>query len=241
MTRHLPSLRRPVSALILALAFAAALPQGHAAANLVTNGSFESVGINSNSFQISQASPSNLPGWSNTSGYAFLVFPGQATVNLGNGIKLWSFPSTSPDGGNFVLQDGAYLDGTLSQTVSGLKIGTTYAVQFYQAAGQQYGKPGDTTEWWDVSFGSGSQETPVMSTPYQGYTGWNLVTLLFQATATSEVLGFLAQGTPGVSQPPFVGLDGVDVFAVPEPATLALAALAVLGIVAVRRKGRAPA
>ena len=76
---------------------------------------------------------------------------------MGTGIKLWTFPATSPDGGNFLLQDGAYQVGTLSQTLNGLVTGKSYQVSFYQASGQQSGFTGNTTEWWDVSLGGSSQ------------------------------------------------------------------------------------
>jgi hypothetical protein len=208
------------------------------AAQLVTNGSFENVGSATNSFQINQNTPtSNLPGWTTTSGYSFLVFPGQATVNLGNGIQLYTFPSTSPDGGNFVLQDGGYSTGTLKQTISGLTVGMAYDVNFYQASGQQNGYSGDTTEWWDVSLGGSMLQSAVMTTPSHGSVGWEAQSLSFVATATSEVLGFLAQGTP-TGVPPFVGLDGVSVVAVAEPTTITLVVVGLLGLAAVRRRGR---
>ncbi len=234
MPERKTSLRISVAIGLAAMAMAVTAGSAHAT-NLVTNGAFENVGTARSSFQVTN---SNLPGWQTTSGYSFLVFPGQATVDLGNGIQLWAFPATSPDGGNFLLQDGAYQVGTLSQTLSGLVAGKSYQVSFYQAAGQQSGFSGITTEWWSVSLGRSSQATPVMTTPSHGFIGWSQVSLNFVATATSEVLGFLAQGTPS-GEPPFVALDGISVTqAVPEPATFALLGAGVLGMLAVRGRRR---
>jgi len=42
---------------------------------------------------------------------------------------------------------------TLYQTVSGLVVGQSYAVSFYQAAAQFTDRTGKTTEQWDVSLG----------------------------------------------------------------------------------------
>jgi hypothetical protein len=51
--------------------------------------------------------------------------------------------------------------------------------------------------------------------------GWQRQSMIFTATATSEALSFLAEGTP-VGQPPFALLSGVSVQAVsvPEPFTI---------------------
>lgn len=201
------------------------------ATELVTNGNFSDVGNETTSYQVSG---SNLPGWTTTSGYSFVVFPGQATSGFG-GISLYSFPNASPDGGNFLLQDGAYQVGTLSQTLTGLTVGQAYTVSFYEASGQQSGYSGATTEQWDVSFGDQSQELTLMSTPYASSIGWLAQSMTFVADATTEVLGFLAQGTPQ-GQPPFVGLAQVSVVATPEPATITLVAVGMAGILGARRR-----
>lgn len=225
----------------LGLALAAIPASNASAAPVIVNGSFSNVGTATTSFGITA---SNLPGWTTTSTYSFLVFPGQATTGFPS-LTLYSFPATSPDGGNFVLQDGNYGAGTLSQTLTGLTVGASYAVSFYQASGQQTGFTGATTEDWLVSLtpsggGTGSsQRSTVMNTPSQSSTPWTLQTLNFVATAASEVLGFMAEGTPN-GAPPFVGLDGVSIsgttVAVSEPGTVALLGLAGLALVAVRKQ-----
>jgi hypothetical protein len=72
--------------------------------------------------------------------------------------------------------------------------------------------------------------------PSNGFTGWRYTTLIFTATSTSEVLSFLAVGTPS-GEPPFSLLDGVSMV-VPEPGslTLMLGSMIGLGVLAWRER-----
>jgi len=66
------------------------------------------------------------------------------------------FSNTVPAGTNFFQADGnPNFENTIFQTVSGLTAGVTYDLQFQQAAGQQTGFTGDTTEQWKVFLGVG--------------------------------------------------------------------------------------
>ena len=49
-------------------------------------------------------------------------------------------------------------------------------------------------------------------------TAWVTQTLYFTATATTQILSFLAVGTP-TGEPPFALLGGVSLDAVPEPSS----------------------
>jgi PEP-CTERM motif/Protein of unknown function (DUF642) len=234
------------------------------AGNLVLNNSFETINSPTplSNFIITPGNTTEVPDWLTTSGVSFLILPGQATIPTldpstpGRYLSLWPgcasgsiltncisptpFPSTSPDGGNFIAVDGAYLQGTLQQTVSVVN-GQSYSVSFWQAAGQlndPYNSccTGLTTEQWLVSLGNQSQLAPVMNNDSQSFVDWQQKTLTFTATVTgSEVLGFFAIGGP-YPVPPFVLLDGVSMTAVPEPATYALMGIGLLGILAVRRQ-----
>lgn len=62
--------------------------------------------------------------------------------------------------------------------------------------------------------------------------------MTFKATATSQVLSFLAVGTPN-GEPPISFLDGVDLEAVSEPASLTLISVGVIGTVGAIRRRRA--
>jgi PEP-CTERM motif len=190
----------------------AVLTCGMARANLVTNGGFEFYGGVAPKDFTSNCLPTD---WS-TGGYVYLDAPGTAVT--APGIQVWGpFPATSPQGGNFIESDGSSgLAFPINQTITGLTVGQNYSVSFYQAAGQQYLDSGATTEQWQVSLGSDTQFSAVMSTPSEGVFPWEPQTLSYTASSTSEVLTFLAVGSGGV--PPIVFLDGVDMETnVPEP------------------------
>ena len=124
--------------------------------------------------------------------------------------------------------------GAISQTVNGLTIGGNYALTFYWAAAQQQGFTGSTTEQWKVTLGSQEQDTAILDNVNHGFTGWKSQTFTYTATATSELLSFLAVGTPN-GVPPFALLDGVSMDPVPEPDAYALIGIGLLSIPILRR------
>lgn len=149
-----------------------------------------------------------------------------------------ALPSVSPNGGNYVGADGSSgFNGAITQTVNGLVVGAAYQLNFYWAAAQQYGYYGPTTDMWNVTFGNQVYNTAVAATTSQGFSGWRLDGVVFTATAASQTLSFLAQGTPS-GVPPFALLDGVTLVAAPEPATWALMMVGVAGICFLVRRRR---
>ena len=81
---------------------------------------------------------------SEASGGLYAVYPGTG------------FSNTVPTGTNFFQADGnPDFESTILQSISGLTPGTTYTLQFQQAAGQQQGFTQDTTEQWLVYLGVG--------------------------------------------------------------------------------------
>lgn len=182
-----------------------------------------------------------IPGWtfapappnSGNNGYNFIVPDGTAfktdIAALGNApfgsLKLYGGSNqivNSVDGsGWFIAADGAFQEGSISQQLNELTPGKSYDVNFWQAAGQQSGFEGDTTDRWRVSLDGVSQLSALIELPSKGdVTEWQPQTLTFTATRSNVLLSFLAVGTP-TGLPPFSLLSGVSVTAsVPEPLTI---------------------
>lgn len=211
--------------------------------NLVVNGGFETT--TKGTGQIDALTTAT--GWT-SKGYNF-VFAGatadkSGTTGTYGNITLWGPQNgaanglgPSPLGGNFLAADGAYDVAPITQTINGLVIGQQYNLSFYWAGAQQSGYNGAQTEQWVVSLGNQTISTAVYQNTSHGFSGWMQENFTYTATSTSEVLSFLARGTP-TGVPPFSLLDGVSLTAaVPEPSTSALF-LAGFGLLAVAARLR---
>jgi PEP-CTERM motif len=219
-------------------------------ANLLFNGSFESIGGATGSFTLNNTG--TLANWTATpTGNKIedcLVFHGLNTsvcgTVFGGTRQFWVNPGPSPDGGNYVgIDSDANFATPMTQSVSGLTIGRKYVLSFWQASAQFTNQTGATTEQWQVTFGTGAanvQKSVLMNTPSQGSVTWNFQKLFFTATGTTQTISFLALGGPS-GLPPFALIDGVDLEAVPEPAALALMAFGLASFPVIRklRKKRA--
>ncbi len=163
------------------------------------------------------------------------------------GVNPWVL---SPDGGTFV-RAGASVPGpgagtpeAIGQTITGLDIGTSYQIDFYQSNLAFYdfttgAISGDDGQWLflldGVQFAASSIMTrPVLSTDPNI---WQAGSVTFTATATSADLVILASSTngiPGGGTAAFMGIDGVRISEVPAPGALGL--LACAGVVGMRRR-----
>jgi hypothetical protein len=234
----------------VALAASMALAIGstaHAATNLITNGSFETGPAANTEFGAGYGGQL-VAGWTGGHGSPstdlqyYFVGGTQSTVSAttqfseGNQDFRSNFV-LSPDGGNFVALDGdPAASGAISQTLTGLEIGKTYTLTFDWAASQLRNRTGPTTEQLAVSFGGQTFSTAVVSVPSEGFVGWNVVTMFFTPTSTTQTLRFLSIGTP-TGLPPMAALDGVSL-TVPEPATWAMMLVGFGGIGAMIRRRR---
>jgi hypothetical protein len=230
-------------AMIVVPAIALTVGVSRAQAEFVTNGGFELTTNGNGQPGFNTA----LTGWTST-GYNFIYASGSADTTGAVGhdgtVKLWGpgtgsangLPASSPNGGNYFAADGAFEVGALSQTLTGLTVGNTYVVSFWWAGAQQSGFTGVNTEQWKVGFGASTQSTAIASNVSHGFTGWAFQTFNFIADNTSDVLSFLAVGTP-TGEPPFSLIDGVSV--VPEPGSIVLIGVGVVGFGVVRLRRRA--
>ena len=248
-------------AVLCALLVAAAAPADGGPINLITNGDFTAY-----TQTPGKVTATGVTGWTNNPysgsnvGYNFLYLSG--AVDNTASLQMWGTNNgglntitDSPVGGNILGMDGAYQQSAMSQTLSGLTIGTQYFVSFYYAGAQQRNFDGATTERFAVSLLSGNtvlspgatcatagvQCTGILNNVSHGFTGWNFAGFTFTATAATDTLSFLAIGTPG-GQPPFSMLSGVSL-QIPEPASIAglLAGIGALALVRRRRRGTSAA
>jgi hypothetical protein len=249
------------------LAVAPLLSTGaQAAANLVLNGGFENDTLpsplnpaNASGAEIDSNWNYNgdLTNWSSTGAttYNILFFGNVANASTIDADTRFTstepqhlnsnFDSLSPDGGNFMGLDGdPAANGSLDQTVIGLTVNQTYTLSFYWAGTELSNRTGYNSIQLTGSFGGDPFMTPAYlnttTTPGApgSFSGWMLANFTFKADATSEVLSFLAVGTPAGNLPPFALLDGVSLSAVPEPSTWAmmLVGFGGLGYAAYRRR-----
>lgn len=205
---------RKLSIIVISAMGLALLTSGMAEANLVTNGGFDFYTGSAPKDYFSNVLPTD---WT---GYFFDTIDAPSTADDPSSPGLYvypGFPATSPQGGNFVQADSTPgLSGPITQMINGLSVGQSYNLSFYQAAGQEYLATGATTDQWEVSLGSDTQYSTLMSVASGGKYLWNLQTMSFTASSASELLSFIALGTGG--DPPQIFLDGVDMEAtVPEP------------------------
>jgi hypothetical protein len=256
-----------VTAALGPLALAPLLSTGaQAADNLVKNGDFETTmlpppsmlnpaGASGAEVDESGPFPNGLPNWTSpgSSTYNILFFGNVTNAKTidadtrftGEPQHLNSnFDALSPNGGNFMGLDGdPAANGPMEQTITGLTSGVTYKLSFYWAGTELSNRTGFETIGLTGSFGG----DPFATTPYPNangagtpgsFSGWMLENFTFTADSTSEVLSFLAVGTPGGNLPPFALLDGVSLTAVPEASTWAMMLMGFggLGYAAFRRR-----
>jgi hypothetical protein len=257
--------RKSATASLAALMLLVASQDARAGANLVQNGGFEqNGGVGELAGGITTLADwtvgatvvtANTPS-SSTPPFDFILNANADTTGFPSvysppNIYVWG-PATgsangftgSPNGGDFFGSDGGYATAPISQSIGGLTVGAQYTLSFEWAASQFTNYYTQTTQDWQVTFGSQTVTTTPTTIPGEGFSGWMTVSYTFTASTATQTLSFLAQGTP-VNEPPFTLLDGVSLTmntaSVPEPTSLLMLGVGTLGVIGIglRRRARA--
>lgn len=247
--------RKMIFALPVALCGLAYGAGGVSAANLVLNGGFET-STNTQSTLLSNPDTS-VTDWTNNGTFVLYCTAGANSCDntsvVTNGFALAGPANgnnngltSSPQGGSYMAFDSdPSFHGSFSQTIAGLTAGDSYTLSFYMGGAQEINRGASTTTSITATLGNETFTTPVITTPAQGFSPWQLYSTTFTYTGAGDVLSFLATGGPG-GEPPYALLDGVSLMsttgATPEPSTwvMIVAGFAGLGLAArARRKSKA--
>ena len=203
----------------IALVALAALSATASAANLLVDGSFESIAQAAGTWN----TYTSVPGWTVTKADGSATSTGLEVRN--------NVAGTAEDGSNFIELDG-YENDAIKQSFATV-VGHEYEVSFWFAdrAGVAASSLGFLA---NVSSGASSSGTAFGAIGDNG-SAWHLITLDFVAGSTTSI--FSIKGT-GTSDSLGTSFDNFSVIAVPEPGTMGLfaAGLAIVGLSARRRR-----
>jgi hypothetical protein len=203
----------------IALVALAALSATASAANLLVDGSFESIAQAAGTWN----TYTSVPGWTVTKANGSATSTGLEVRN--------NVAGTAEDGGNFIELDG-YENDAIKQSFATV-VGHEYEVSFWFAdrAGVAASSLGFLA---NVTSGASSSGTGFGAIGDNG-SAWHLITLDFVAGSTTSI--FSIKGT-GTSDSLGTSFDNFSVIAVPEPGTMGLfaAGLAIVGLSARRRR-----
>jgi hypothetical protein len=192
------------------------------ASPVVPNPGFEQVQIPC-PFCVSVNTPSDIPGWTRSGadgdGWIWRVGYTDADGSI----------TTAGSGNQFVtLGGGEFVSAFASwtTTVTGLSPTTVYALSFLMASEGGNASQSITATLSNGATGAGTFSAPPSTANY--WRDWVQQTLQFTASGSSATLTFSATTQQDV------GLDAIAVTALPEPRTLGLLALGLLGVIARR-------
>jgi len=203
-----------------------------AQAALITNGSFEAPVVPVGSFKNFASGSSLITGWT-------VVGPGASIINGTFFQECCSFPAEDGSQWLDLTGDGTNSIGGVEQTVA-TTAGTQYTLSFW--VGNIFDPAGifGTTSTVNVRLGGiagASLGTFTNSSTTTGTQVWKLFNINFTATGASATLDFL---NADPSNDNSNGLDNVSLTAnangVPDPGTLSLVGLGIIGLGLIRRR-----
>lgn len=190
------------------------LSVGNASAALLdafANGGFEGYTGNTNTFNSDVP-----PGWTTTAGT-----PDVFDANTNIYSMTWQSSSTGGDFLHGIGWDGRsgspYVESALQVGLDGLVVGQQYEISFEQSISYNTGG-GQTDGYWEIIFGSESQNSEIMLAPVVGVASeWFWQTLIFTATSTIQTLEVVAHSAPyeGTARADL----GIDSFFLGDPGT----------------------
>ncbi len=221
--------RKLLAIIVIGLVFIVIAPFANAVS--IINGSFEADTWNGYQYDLET---SGLTGWT-------ALDPGNNSPAYPWGINESAYGVT-PWGEQFVVIGGYGVDlGTsIQQTVSGLVVGSIYTLNFGLAS-EGYSAGGfDGNANVQLSMLAGSATASAFYSPILSvntyWDTWAMYSYDFMANATSATFAFedLAMTGRGYD----IGIDNVSISgrAIPEPATMTLFGLGMLGIAALRKR-----
>lgn len=191
--------------MLLAVLLAAPVLSQAGPVNLVQNGSFESTSLANGAWQL--LNNGQLSQWQ----------VGSAGVEIRNNVAGKAF-----DGVNYLELDGN-VNGSIAQVLNTVQ-GQWYQLSFAFSNRSGLAVNSNGLGW---AIGSLSASAPILAFNNTGDNAWNQFSVRWQATSSNTLLSFSGQG---ISDGTGSSLDAVSVTSVPEPESLSLAGLALLGL-----------